>query len=93
MNGLIRDNKDDLLDPYVEKVLTKQPEVIGQNIRGMDLAAKEVRSIMTRIEKTMKLMTTNLAIFKNRWGVEPGLIDRTKPKPGKLFEEDSEEGS
>ena len=59
----------------------------------MDLAAKEVRSIMTRIEKTMKLMTTNLAIFKNRWGVEPGLIDRTKPELGKLFDEDSEEGS
>ena len=59
----------------------------------MDYAAEQVRPIMTRIEKTMKLLTTNLALFKDRWGVEPGLIDRTKPKPGKLFEEDSEEGS
>ena len=42
---LIREYKDDLLEPYVEKVLTRQPEVIARNIRSVNFAVEQMRPI------------------------------------------------
>ena len=45
---LIRFNEDGLLEPYLDKVLTKKPEVIAQNVRGMNWASESVRLIFDR---------------------------------------------
>ena len=68
-----------MLKPYVEEVLVREPELIARNIRGMNWAAEEARGIQTRQEGTMDAILNQQAIFKERWGVEPQYIDRTKP--------------
>ena len=59
LDRLIREHKDDLLEPYVEKVLTKQPVVIARNIRSMNFAVQQMRPIQTRQERTMDRILTD----------------------------------
>ena len=47
----------------------------------MNFAAEQVRAIQTRQERTMDAILNQQAIFKERWGVDPQYIDRTRPEP------------
>ena len=45
LDRLVREHNDDLLEPYLEKVLLRQPELTARNIRSMNFAVEQVRPI------------------------------------------------
>ena len=76
---LIYQGSDSTLQAFVEEVLDKTPDAIAMNIRAMDFAVQDVRVLQERREGFTNYMERNLFTAKERWGVEPELIDWSNP--------------
>ena len=76
---LIYLGSDSTLQTFVEDVLDKSPDAIAMNIRAMDFAVQDVRVLQERKEGFTNYMERNLFTAKDRWGVEPELIDWSLP--------------
>ena len=76
---LIYNGSDCTLQTFVEDVLDKTPDAIAMNIRAMDFAVQDVRVLQERKEGFTNYMERNLFTAKDRWGVEPELIDWSLP--------------
>ena len=79
LNILIYLGNDNILQAFVDDVLDKTPDDIAMNIRAMDFTVQDVRVLKERREGFTNYMERNLFTAKDRWGVEPELIDWSFP--------------